>query len=334
MSGDGFCMKKRVSLAFLLFLMLCCTASSVHAASGREAWVETREDVFVFRPVLATYSASLELATVGGDRSLVFQPNDAVNLEFGFSLWWLGASISFRLPFTSQDEDVYGKTMIQDFSLSVWTENFGIDLYGRSCQGFWLENGADNGIAAPDGKKYLLYPDLRTTRAGFNMFYVFDERFSFKAALKQSERQRKSAGSWYLEASFDAYGVENSGPIVPVALEPVFGELASNVDIFGVCLALGPGYGYSMVWDSLALTLAGAIEFGWQWRILVDRGTRGESRDDALAVKFDLRIALNWQSGPWFAGLTVTADVVAGGPGTAQALPAMLYSGIYAGLRL
>lgn len=334
MSGAGFFRKRRGWLTLLLCFLFCYGSGRPATASGREDWVETREDVFVFRPLFERGTASLKLVTADGGRSLAFQPNDALNLRFGFSFWWLGASISFRLPFTSQAEDTYGKTTIQDFSLSLWGENFGIDLYRRRCQGFWLENATENGIPVPAGKKHLLYPDLGTTRFGCNMFYVFDERFSFKAAFKQSERQRKSAGSWYLEASFDAYSVKNSGPLVPPALKPQFGELASDTDIFGAGFELGPGYGYSIVWNSLALTLAASAEFGWQWRSLISRDGGEDKRDNDFAAKFDLRLALNWQSGPWFAGLVITADMIAGRPGVAQAMPLLLYGGLYAGLRL
>ncbi len=85
----------------------------------------------------------------------------------------------------------------QDFNLSLYSNQIGVDL-------FYRKSGNDYHIAGINlGKKYdtsamknVDFKDLSSSIKGFNLYYIFNHRkFSYPAAYAQSTRQKRSCGS-------------------------------------------------------------------------------------------------------------------------------------------
>lgn len=85
----------------------------------------------------------------------------------------------------------------QDFNLSLYSNQIGVDL-------FYRKSGNDYHIAGIDlGKKFdtsamknVDFKDLSSSIKGFNLYYIFNHRkFSYPAAYAQSTRQKRSCGS-------------------------------------------------------------------------------------------------------------------------------------------
>lgn len=314
--------------------ILCICIAAWPLAAARSEYVEEFDDTFVLRPVLAVYETGLDIESKDGKRTIEFAPNVGARLEFGFTLWWLGASFfSIKVPVPDEEERLRGKTTISDLSLSVWGKTFGIEFYSRGCEGYYIENRDVVGLA--DGDPGLIYPDLATVRLGLNVYLLDDENFSMKAARKQSERQIKNAGSWYLECSADFFAFENKTAIVPASLATDFGEAAREKAGASFSLLAGPGYGYTFVSGGFSVTLAGTLQVGWQWAVYSFVDSEADARDSGFVTKVDTMLAVNWHFGRGFAGLLVTGDTLAGTSAEdgVDISPSLIYGGLYGGMR-
>ena len=85
----------------------------------------------------------------------------------------------------------------QDFNLSLYSNQIGVDL-------FYRKSGNDYHIAGIDlGKEFdtsamknVDFKELSSYIKGFNLYYIFNHRkFSYPAAYAQSTRQKRSCGS-------------------------------------------------------------------------------------------------------------------------------------------
>lgn len=114
--------------------------------------------------------------------------------------WKLGPYFGWRwifLGYTIDLAHLSGSDNRQDFDLSLYSNQVGIDL-------FWRKSGDNYKI-----KRMTLGPDIDTRAIknadfngfkssikGFNIYYIFNhKKFSYPAAYSQSTIQRKSAGS-------------------------------------------------------------------------------------------------------------------------------------------
>lgn len=85
----------------------------------------------------------------------------------------------------------------QEFNLSLYSNQIGVDLYYR-------KSGNDYHISSVNlGKEFdtsslkdVDFKDLHSSIKGFNLYYIFNHRkFSYPAAYAQSTRQKRSCGS-------------------------------------------------------------------------------------------------------------------------------------------
>ena len=103
-----------------------------------------------------------------------------------------------------------GNTRYLDLQAHQYLGRFNVDLFGQFYRGYYLE---DYSLATEE--KYLR-EDLQVREFGAVVQHVFNHRkFSFRAAMMNSEYQKKSAGTWLLGGDFFFGKVKADSSLIP-----------------------------------------------------------------------------------------------------------------------
>lgn len=124
-------------------------------------------------------------------RSITFSPRPSVKVGPYFGWRWVFLGYTIDLSRLSDDDHK------QDFSLSLYSSQLGIDLfYRRSGDDYkitdlHLRDGVDT-----SPMENVSFSGFQSSVKGFNLYYIFNhKKFSYPAAYSQSTIQRRSAGS-------------------------------------------------------------------------------------------------------------------------------------------
>ncbi len=169
----------------------------------------------------------------------------------GISYRGLGLSYSFAL----------GKKLNFNFSVDSYSKHFCIEYALRftgGLNGFMLEK---------DGKPQNI-DKLYLGESRLNLFWSFNPRFSYAAAMKQSKIQRRSAGSFIASVSWSAWDVltlseEDEIPLIidnPVT-SLIYNLMSSNMLYNRI--SVGGGYGYNLVLGHQHWLLHGSLVPMW-----------------------------------------------------------------------
>ena len=153
---------------------------------------------------------------------------------------------AFAIPESPAQEKKYGKTTSRDIYINfsgrvmMWT------LFYRAYKGFYL---SDYRQFYPNLNKdsvfYPKSPNLHVVEAGINLGFNFNRNFSLNAAFPQSERQKKSAGSFLINVSERYQHVQTDTiNIVPPAQSDNYPNLDRFIsgDFLTTIISLGAGY--------------------------------------------------------------------------------------------
>lgn len=170
-----------------------------------------------------------------------FRPNSPPNLGASIAVkntvifFGKGQSLNFL-----RDRDK-GRTKSWDLQIRTYGRKIVLDFGIQRYKGFYSN----------DGGEITLYPDMKVTKYNFYGLYVFNHnRYSFKGAYTQKEKQLKSAGSWI--AGAETY-------ITKIRSDSSF-MLNESTYLDNFQIGVNGGYAYTWVlgkyWDiSLSCTL-------------------------------------------------------------------------------
>ncbi|WP_341839290.1 DUF4421 family protein [Chitinophaga caseinilytica] len=201
------------------------------------------EKIGDFATVKATYSEDLEeLALLAPGRDLELAPNASAAVHLGFSYRFLsvGFKVAPRFLRGNGDDDQMGKTAARGLVLGFTFRHWQQELSYSRTKGYYLENTADYVPGWKEGMPYLQFPDLVFRSFQGITAYNFNPRFSVNAVLTQTERQRRSSGSFIPLLMYRYYIIDDrSVPVSP-------GGATQKTNNFEVLL--GAGYQHTFVW--------------------------------------------------------------------------------------
>lgn len=154
-------------------------------------------------------------------------------------------SAGYRLPSDATHEKKFGKTTYQDYYINIQTRIVAWTIFYRDYKGFYLDNYKkfypswnEDSLGYPQSK------NLHVIEGGMNLGFNFNKNFSLNAAFAQSERQKKSAGSFLMSVSERYQRIETDSNIVPsnqTIYYPNLDKLQAG-DFLTTILSLGAGY--------------------------------------------------------------------------------------------
>lgn len=158
-------------------------------------------------------------------------------------------SMGFRLPGSAAHETKFGKTTYQDYFINIQGRIVAWTIFYRDYKGFYLDNYKK---FYPDWREDSLgYPkskNLHIIEGGMNLGFNFNKNFSLNAAFAQSERQKKSAGSFLMTVSERYQRIETDSNIVPSTQTLNYANLdrLTAGDFLTTIISLGAGYQFVM----------------------------------------------------------------------------------------
>lgn len=157
-------------------------------------------------------------------------------------------SAMFKLPASKALTEKYGETQFRDIYVNIQSRIVSWGIFYRDYKGFYL---ADYKKFYPNWREDSLgYPHskLHVIEGGLNLGFNFNKNFSLNAAFAQSERQKKSAGSFLMTLSERYQRIETDSNIVPHDQALNYPNLDKFIggDFFTTILSFGGGYQFIM----------------------------------------------------------------------------------------
>lgn len=151
----------------------------------------------------------------------------------------------FKLPPSASRKEKYGNTEFRDIYVNIQGRIVSWGIFYRDYKGYYLGNYSK--FYSNWNEDSLGYPkarNLHVTEGGLNLGFNFNKNFSLNAAFAQSERQKKSAGSFLMNISERYQHIETDTNIVPPGEQDNYPNLdrLKSGNFFSTIIALGAGY--------------------------------------------------------------------------------------------
>ena len=235
-------------ILFLLLLLTACAASAQQRDSflrDLDGFFQMRADKalakmdtnyvrpYPYRWDVRLYgnTAGMHIVTQGlGD----IQLSSGMSNRIGVSLGYRGLALSYSVGL--------GKTLGFDFGLSSYGRHICFEYSLRATNNLYGQATLpDREILTSDGD------DLTLIASNLDLIYSFNPRFSYGAAMKQSNVQRKSAGSFLAGVSWTIWDVFAAGRDVIFSRQTSIESLLAIPTIIYQRFSIGAGYGYNLV---------------------------------------------------------------------------------------
>ena len=183
--------------------------------------------------------AGLELERPIGVSKFRYVPNTSLTMGVGVTYQSISLNLGYGFAFLNTD-GIKGKTRYLDLQSHIYGRAWTIDMLGQFYSGYYL---TPKGLAASSPEAYYVRPDLKIRLFGVSAYHLLNaDRFSYRVAHLQNEKQLRSAGSILIGAE-TYYGiVKADSSLVPTVLSESYGQKGVRRLDF---IKLGPGIGYA-----------------------------------------------------------------------------------------
>ncbi len=238
--------------------------------------------------------SGLELMRSSSISRVRYIPNTSLTMGVGVTYQSISINLGYGFGFLNNDDEK-GKTKYLDLQTHIYGRKWTTDLIAQLYKGYYL---APQGLAAPTPNSYYIRPDLKTLLTGVSVYRIVNsDKFSYRAATIQNEKQKKSAGSLLLGADLYYGNIRADSSLVPSVLQ-------ENYPLQGVrrmdFVRVGPGVGYAytvVIHDDFFVTgsLSGTLNFSYNKQQNVN------STADKFSVNtgFIYRIIAGWDKNDW-----------------------------------
>lgn len=196
---------KKASILILLLLL----PSIIMARGVDTSYIEQFEQELLTKFSLNNKTEEFRLNSF--DRTMILRPNSLNKLSVHFSHQFLTVGFSLSPSFLpgNDNDDVKGESTIYDFSTTLKFDHWMQDLSFSYVKGFYLVNSDDIDDNGENTDAYIQFPELTYIKFSGYTAYKANPKFSFKAITSQTERQRKSAGSFIPLVYYKYYIMDN-----------------------------------------------------------------------------------------------------------------------------
>jgi hypothetical protein len=271
-------------------------------------YVESYLDLLTTRVYGSVKSAEISMRDGNLGKNLIYRPNDATILGFGFNYGILGLNIGFNFPFINDDDAEYGETEYIDLQTHIYLRTLTLDVYLQSYKGYYLTKPNDWIVGWPEYDTLPKRPDINSISIGLNGQYLFNhKKFSYRAPFLQNEWQKKSAGSFLAGGNIFYVDTRGDSSLIPKGLvDSNFFQGVHFSQYRIINIGVIAGYAQTFVVKQhwfLTLSLVGGLSGGGSW---IYTSEAGEVDKSGVTVAGNLtgRVALGYNSKRFFAGLS------------------------------
>lgn len=227
------------------------------------------------------------------EEKLQYNPNSRLILGLGFSYGILSINVGVNFPaLNNKDTEQLGNTRHLDLQTHIYSRKFVIDLYFMKYEGFYLQNSHDMITDWPSHDTHQLRGDMKLNGYGANVQYIFNNRkFSYRAAYAQTDRQKKSAGSFL--AGIDCYYTVGQGDssLIPTNIKYPYFWLGMRYDkSTNFSFGLNGGYAHTFVIKEKWFLSLSAVP-----GLSVGKATLSYAKTDQNMASFSVNANLMWR---------------------------------------
>lgn len=224
-----------------------------------------------------------------------YKANTKLNLGIGFTYHNISANIFYGFAFLNKDT-AKGITKGLDLQVHIFPRRWAVDIYVLLPKGFHLE---PKGFAISNPNKYYFRPDVQIKLIGVSAYKVPNaSKFSYRAALTQSEWQKKSAGS-LLYGGIVYYGlIEGDSALVPKSIQSFYPQRGID-NLNYMALGAGIGYGYTLVAGGHFFITASAVGNIDATFTSEEIGTAGAQHKTSVGPSIVAKAAIGYNSRTW-----------------------------------
>ncbi len=205
----------------------------------------------------------------------------------------------------------------QDFNLSLYSNQVGVDLFYRKSGDSYVVNkvniGDDNDLSYLEG---VPFSGFESSIKGFNLYYIFNHRrFSYPAAYSMSTMQKRSTGSAIVGIGYTRHSLRLDLDAFDQLLQDNMGDnyypgiidsTMTSYDVTYTDYSVSGGYAYNWVIAPrllLDISVQGALAYKHSTGM---SGQGEDSRNDFDFRNFNIdgivRMGLVYNNNKWFAG--------------------------------
>lgn len=274
----------------------------------QNAYIGNFSRKFMVKTFMANRNLSFNVKSRTGDRkSVTYSPNGNYFLGVGFFYKKIGLELGLKVPVSDRMNAKYGRTKYLDLQTNFYGTRFGGDLAYQRYIGFYPRNPALLDSTWQPGRNYPYRNDIRARNIAVNAFYIFNhERFSYKAAFTQTEKQLQSAGSFILMASFAHLLFDGESALLTASENDTSAEKAAFQWGRFYNTSLLPGYAYTFVVDDFYFSGSLHIGGGIQYKTYMLNNK--QEKELGIARKNHVRVAGGYNSQRWMVGASAIID--------------------------
>lgn len=225
---------------------------------------------------------------------LEYKANPLLNLGAGFSYKSISLNLFNGFSFLNKNNKPKGKTKGLDLQLHIYPKKWTIDLLAVLPKGFHLE---PKGVAGAGANNYYYRPDVKSSFIGVFAYRVPNkEKFSYRAALLQTEWQKKSAGSFLYGGQIYHGTIQGDSALIPKPLSSSYPQAGLNkINVFS--FGPGAGYAHTLVIDK-HFFITGSMVLNLDVNFVQEEGAQKENKVSFNPAEV-FKAALGYNSSTW-----------------------------------
>ncbi len=306
----------RLYVKYLLTLALCFGIKQGFSFSDRA--LRGRDTSYIHVPkykwnlrlqVVDKFSSTTFISALDSIPEARFKPNENLGVGAGIFYNGFGGYIGFSLPSSPSDLQSRGRTRRLDIQINQYGKKLGFDVQFQYFKGFYLDNTREFRPNISANQVHILRPDLRSFTAGLSGYWIFNsKKYSMKAAFIQTEKQKKSAGSFLLGYAMSLYAFNADSALLPDYFRlPGREEDYQRGRFSSASLSLGYAYCFVIRKDwyfNIALSGGGGLLHN-----KVNYESGGVSRGFSPVLRWQIRSAIGYNGERRFFGVKMVNDV-------------------------
>ena len=149
-----------------------------------------------------------------GDFKYSVRPNKNLRMIIGVNHKFLNLKVGFSPKFfESDDSSKKGSTNVFKIALTIFIKKWVQAFDYSNITGYYIEDISDIDFSLSEKTDYIILPDMKTLKIRGSTSYNFNDKFSLRSILNQSEIQRKSAGSFIPSLAYEYFKISGESSI-------------------------------------------------------------------------------------------------------------------------
>jgi hypothetical protein len=278
----------------LLMLILSCNVNAQHKPLHDSNYYKTYPQKLTTRFYFSKKYTSVSVPAINENADFKYRANTQLNMGVGATYNNISLNLAYGFGFLNPDDEK-GKSKSIDLELHVYPYKWAVDVLGIRHKGLHI---SPKGYAATTANNYYYRPDAIMTLAGVSAYKVLNtDRFSYNAAMIQSEWQIRSAGSFLYGGEIYYGSLKADSSLIPATKENLFAQAGFNKMQF-FTLGAGGGYAYTLV-AAKHFFVTGSVIANLDIHFSTENFNGAQNKKTTVAPSFIYKAAVGYNSNDW-----------------------------------